>query len=123
MPSWYEEKIAELHGLIEDEHAKCVRAREEAAELRAIPTVHVMVSSTTAARAEDVKDSLHVMGAPEDVKLLTDTLSTLRAENGDLRGALDAIDHHTYGWTLASVSTVIDRIRLTARAALDKQVP
>lgn len=34
------------------------------------------------------------------------------------RLALDEIDHHTYGWSFATAVAVIDKVRLTARAAL-----
>jgi hypothetical protein len=35
-----------------------------------------------------------------------------------LRAALDEIDHHTYGWSFDTAVPMVDRIRLTARAAL-----
>jgi hypothetical protein len=44
-------------------------------------TVTVVMSSTIAPTAEEVKQSLHVLGAPEDVELLTNELSRLRTHN------------------------------------------
>jgi len=42
-----------------------------------------------------------------------------------LEAGLHEIDHFTYGWTLDTASTVIDRIRMTARALepFSPQVP
>lgn len=44
-------------------------------------TVTVVMSSTIAPTAEEVKQTLHVLGAPEDVELLTKELSRLRTHN------------------------------------------
>ncbi len=67
-----------------DERAKCETERG---------TVHVRVSSTIAKRAEDVKDSLHVMGAPEDVKLLQDELARLRDGEAAVRAEYEQVGH------------------------------
>jgi hypothetical protein len=45
-------------------------------------------------------------------------VDALVAEVERLRAALDEIDHHTYGWSFDTAVPMVDRIRLTARAAL-----
>jgi hypothetical protein len=54
----------------------------------------------------------------EDVLDVADELEHCRAERDALRAAIDEIDHHTDGWTFGLASTMVKRIRLTARAAL-----
>jgi hypothetical protein len=88
----------------------------ELRDYRQRPTVHVMMSSTIENSPEDVHDSLHVMGASEDVKLLQDTLATLRAENADYHQRIAA---GTLLEVENSVSDEVDTERLYQSATAD----
>lgn len=45
-------------------------------------------------------------------------VETAERQRDELAIALDEIDHLTYGWTFARVGSVIDKIRIRARAEL-----
>ena len=84
-------------------------------EVSAIPAPQWVTSETMQRLRNNDAEIVRLRG---EVVALRVALEAAEGENDRLCESLDAIDRATYGWTFGRVSTVIDKVRLIARAAL-----